>query len=72
MHSPSKNVIKHFHTIPFKFLITMMEIEDGRSFNRLLCLRQLSGFSFDAASEILDLFILIASEKTYIAIFVSW
>lgn len=27
VHSPSKNVRKHFHTIPFDSLITMMEIK---------------------------------------------
>lgn len=35
VHSPSKNVIKHFHTIPFNSLITMIEIEHGRNFNQL-------------------------------------
>lgn len=35
VYSPGKNITKHFHTIPFNSLITMMEIEDGRSFNQL-------------------------------------
>lgn len=35
VHSPSKNVIKHFRAIPFGSLITMIEIECGRIFNQL-------------------------------------